>query len=113
MLVRKAVKDSIAPEHDEIMKLRLHCELRNFGLSYNYTFFATVLWPFPFDITESPRNGKPSWEHSMWSQNNLLLHGAVADNLHLLDGLRLVDLSTVGVDPSLLVLFVGSVVSRE
>jgi len=41
-LVSQAVEDAIAAEDDEIMKLRLDCQLGYFWLSDRHSWFASV-----------------------------------------------------------------------
>lgn len=113
VLVRQPVKNTITPQNDEVVELWLHRELTDLGLGYNHVFLASVFGPLCFNVAESTRDTQSAWEHAVWPQHNLLLHRTVPIYLNLLYALGLVNLSTVLHDSCLLILLVGSMVSRE
>ena len=94
------------------MKVVAHRELRDLRLGDDHALFATIFRMLSFDVSKSTRNGEPSRNDSMGSQNKLLLHAFFAGDLYVLNGLSLVDPSSI-LDNSLhLIVFVRTVVSR-
>ena len=61
LLIRQPIKDSIAAQHDEIVKIRSELKLRYFWLGYQNALFTPVFRTFGLDIAEGPRNWESTW----------------------------------------------------
>ncbi len=73
LLIAQSVENSVTAKHNEIMEIVSNWKLRYFRLSNNDTFFTSILGVLGLDVTKSARHRKPSWNHSMRPQNEVLL----------------------------------------
>ena len=111
LLISQPVEDAITAQHNEVVELVLYCELRDLRLSYNHAFLATILGMLGLDITEGARDWEPARYHAMRPQDELLLWLSIAVK-DILNGLCLVNATTVLDDSLYLIVLIGAMISR-
>lgn len=110
----EAIVYPVAAEHDEIVNVLIYGKLGDFWLCDDDALLASEFLKLGFDISKCARDTQSSRQDAVWTVEHLLLLTSdlaiLICNWYSLEGLSLIDLTSIVLDSVELSFFIGSVV---